>query len=115
MESTDEDGCFDEMLDCPDFDEKWWFLSGKQNYPYIVYSGEEFPPGGFMKHKSYIIKEMCLCTSAQPLQNPKTGKWWDGKIRMVFLLSTLRRSAHQRIVMRVPSRQSQSMPTDIYL
>ena len=37
-----------------------------------------------MKHKSHIIKVMCLTAMARPRRNPTTGEWWDGKIGTWF-------------------------------
>jgi hypothetical protein len=82
---VDAEGCFEEMLDRVDIDEKWWLLTEK-SCSYIVVPGEELPPSRFVKHKSHIIKAMCLCASARPRQNPETGDWWDGKIGMWFFV-----------------------------
>ena len=62
---VDADGCFEPMLDYLDVNEKWWYLTEK-SCSYIFVPGEELPPNCFVKHKSHIIKVVCLCVSAWP-------------------------------------------------
>jgi hypothetical protein len=67
------------MLDRVDFDKKWFYIT-TVNASYIIVPGEE-PPTRRCKHKSHLIKVMCLTAMARPRENPdRPGKFWDGKI-----------------------------------
>ena len=64
----ESDGCFSDMLDRVDIDEKWWYIT-RVNTSYIIVDGE-IPPVRKVKHKSqHIIKVMCLTAMAHPRQN----------------------------------------------
>ena len=66
-------GCFNDMLDCIDIDEKWWYIT-QQSLSWIVVPGE-ITPDRKCKHKSHITKVMALAASARPRQHPETGEW----------------------------------------
>lgn len=90
------DGCFGDMIDCVDIDEKWWYIT-RVNTSYIIVEGE-VPPDRKVKHKSHIIKVMCLTAMACPRQNPVTKEWWDGKIGTWFFIKKIpaKRSSKHR-------------------
>jgi hypothetical protein len=70
---------FGDMLDRVDFDEKWFYIT-TVDASYIIVPGEE-PPTRRCKHKSHLIKVMCLTAMARPRENPdRPGEYWDGKI-----------------------------------
>jgi hypothetical protein len=70
---------FDDMMYRVDIDEKWFYIT-TVNASYIIVPGEE-PPTRRCKHKSHLIKVMCLTAMARPRENPdRPGKFWDGKI-----------------------------------
>ena len=50
----EEHGCFRDLLDRIDIDEKWWYITEVARR-YIVVEGE-VPPDHFCKHKSRITK-----------------------------------------------------------
>ena len=79
---VEEDGCFSDMLDCVDIDEKWFYLT-QHMARYILVPGEA-APHRTCKHKSHVEKVMCLTAIARPRKNPDTGRWWDGKIGTWF-------------------------------
>jgi len=78
------DGCFGDMLDRVDIDEKWRYIT-QVNTSYIIVKGE-VPPDRKVKHKSHIIKVMCLTAMARPQQNPVTKESWVGKIGTWFFI-----------------------------
>lgn len=88
------DGCFNDLLDRLDIDEKWWYIS-KVSTGYIVVPGE-IPPDRRCKHKSHLIKVMCLTAMAHPRQNPEPGEWWDGKIGTWFFTTKVRAKRSSR-------------------
>jgi hypothetical protein len=81
---VEEDGWFGDMMDHVDIDEKWFYLTEVVT-KYILVPGE-VPPYRTCKHKSHIIKAMCLTAMARPQKNPETGEWWDGKIGTWFFV-----------------------------
>jgi len=93
---VESDGCFGDMLDRVDIDEKWWYIT-RVNTSYIMVDGET-PPDRKVKHKSHIIKVMCLTAMARPRQNPVTKEWWDGKIGTWFFVEKIaaKRSSKHR-------------------
>ena len=78
----DADGCFSDMLDRVDIDEKWFYIT-RLKRRYFVAPGEK-PPHRTCKHKNHLIKVMCLTAMARPRMDPQTGVWWDGKIGTWF-------------------------------
>ena len=83
----ESDGCFSDMLDRVDIDEKWWYIT-RVNTSYIIVEGE-VAPDRKVAHKSHIIKVMCLTAMARPRQNPLTKEWWDGKIGTWFFIEKI--------------------------
>ena len=76
---NDDDKYFNDMLDRVDIDEKWYYIT-TINASYIIAPGEE-PPTRRCKHKSHLVKVMCLTAMARPRENPDSpGEFWDGKI-----------------------------------
>ena len=52
---------------------------------FTVIPGEE-PPIRTCKHKSHLVKVMCLTATARPRKNPVNGEWWDGKVGTWFFV-----------------------------
>jgi len=80
----ESEGCFGDMLDRVNIDEKWWYIT-QVNTSYIIVDGE-VPPDQKVKHKSHIIKVMCLTAMTRPRQNAVTKEWWDGNISTWFFI-----------------------------
>ena len=78
---VDDTNNFVDMMDRVDIDEKWFYITNKRT-KYIVVPGER-APARTCKHKSHIIKVMCLTAVARPRQLAN-GQWWDGKIGTWF-------------------------------
>ena len=81
---VDTDSWFSDMMDCVDIDETWFYLS-EEVTKYILVPGE-VPPHRTCKHKSHIVKSMCLTAIAHLRKDPVTGVWWDGKIGTWFFV-----------------------------
>lgn len=79
---VDNNNNFVDMMDRVDIDEKWFYITNKRT-KYIVAPGEE-PPARTCKHKSHLIKVMCLTAMARPREIGNDGQWWDGKIGTWF-------------------------------
>ena len=84
------------MFDRVDIDEKWWYIT-RVNTSYIIVDGK-IPAVRKLKHKSHIIKVMCLTAMARPRQNVVTKEWWDGKIGTWFFVEKIpaKRSSKHR-------------------
>ena len=76
------DNYFSDMMDRVDIDEKWFYITQKRT-KYIVVPGEVVPLRT-CKHKSHLIKVMCMTAVARPREIAATGEWWDGKIGTWF-------------------------------
>ena len=100
-----EDGCFNGMMERGDLDEKWWYITEEATH-FIIVPGEEAPVRR-VKHKSHIIKVMCLTCNFRPRQNPETGEWWDGKIGTWFYVNKV---AAQRSSKNRPAGTIESKP-----
>jgi len=81
------DNYFSDMMDRVDIDEKWFYITKKRS-KYIVVPGEEAPIRT-CKHKSHLVKVMCLTAVARPREIGTTGEWWDGKIGTWFFVDTV--------------------------
>ena len=104
----ESDGCFSDMLDRVDIDEKWWYIT-RVNTSYIIVEGE-VAPDRKVAHKSHIIKVMCLTAMARPRQNPLTKEWWDGKIGTWFFIEKI---AAQRSSKHRPKGTMESKPVKV--
>ena len=103
----ESDWCFGDILDRVDIDEKWWYIT-RVNMSYIIVEGE-VPPDQKVKHKSHIIKVMCLTAMARPCQNTVTKEC--GEMERSAPGSSLRRSQPSdllSIVWQVRWNQNQS-------
>jgi hypothetical protein len=72
-----EDGVFDDLMQTIYLDEKWFYISAKQQRYYLTpeeWEDESKHPVSKCIHKSHITKVMFLCAVARPRRN------WDGKI-----------------------------------
>ena len=94
---VEDDKYFGDMMDRVDYDEKWFYITQKRT-KYIVVPGE-VPPLRTCKHKSHLIKVMCLTAVARPREIAATGEWWDGKIGMWFFITeyTAQRRSRNRL------------------
>ena len=93
-----DDKHFGDLLDRVDFDEKWYYIT-TVNASYIIVPGEE-PPTRRCKHKSHLVKVMCLTTMARPRENPdRPGEFWDGKIGNWWFVETYyaQRTSNNRV------------------
>ena len=93
-----DDKCFNDMMDRVDIDEKWFYIT-TVNASYIIVPGEQ-PPERRCKHKSHLIKVMCLTAMARPRENPdRPGEFWDGKIGNWWFVETYtaQRTSNNRV------------------
>ena len=72
---VNSDECFDAMLNPLNIDKKWWFLTKRKLLMHChprqgTVPGKELLSNCFVKHKSHIIKAMCLCAFFSALSEP---------------------------------------------
>jgi hypothetical protein len=71
-------GCFDDMYDRIDVDEKFFHLT-KVNGRFHLVPGEKVPDR-FAKSRNYIPKAMFFAANARPRWDPHRKCIWDGKL-----------------------------------